>query len=317
MAAEAVGDAQPRVLLHSWSLARGLLSGQLSCPELVAEAAIAGFDGVEWLDRLLPSFDPGLLLELGQTQRQAGLGQGAYSLCLELGVSPGRLAEQVDRAKAVLGLLPRLGVGAVRVSLGGGGRLSVSRLLSLTEALRGRRDRDASPLSPLSRAVYRLLLSTPGPRPKPAPAPADPLALQSAAWVLQPLARQARDLGLLLGVENHWGLTARPGDLLRLVDLTGEGLGVCLDLGNLAAGQDPADVFERLAPAAVHVHFKTHAGDPESEAQSGGYSGAMAALAAAGYSGAFAAEHQGPGDGLAGARAGADLCRRLWAQAAR
>lgn len=305
-----------RVLLHTWSLARPLLGGRLSCLELTAEAAMAGFDGVEWLDRLLPSYDPGFLLELGQSQRQAGLGPAAYSMSLEMGASPARLAEQVDRAKAVLGLLPRLRVAAVRVCLGGGGRLSVSGALYLSESLRGRRAREAAPLSPLSRAVYRLL-TRPGPlRPGRPPAPAEPMALQSAAWALQPLARQARDLGLSLGVENHRGLAARPEDLLSLLDAAGEGLGVCLDLGNLQEGIDRAGAFDLLAPAAVHVHFKTSAVDPAREAEAGGYAGAMAALARAGYGGAFAAEYQGAGDGLSGARAGAALCRRLWEEAA-
>jgi hypothetical protein len=45
------------------------------------------------------------------------------------------------------------------------------------------------------------------------------LELQSAAWLLLPLARQAQALDLTLCLENHWGLTSHPEDLASLVVL--------------------------------------------------------------------------------------------------
>ena len=307
-----------KTLLHAWSVGREILSGSIKAHELPALAAEHGFDGVEWLDRLLPSYDAGDWQALGRAQERAGLKVSALSLCLEVCASPSQVAEQVDRAKAILGMCPILSVKTVRVSVGGGGWKSLNRLLLNLERLRSKSARDLSPLGPLSRAFYRLTagrmrgFSAANHR---QPPDADPWLLQSAAWALQPLARQARELGLNLALENHFGLTSRAQDLLEIVEKTQDGggpLGVCLDTGNFSNGQEPPEIVENLAPLVSHVHFKTYQEDPAADAERLGCAAQMAALKHAGYAGLFSVEYQGQGEGLAGAAAGADLLRGLW-----
>ena len=55
-----------RLLLHAWSLRRPLLGGKLKASDLPGLAVELGLQGVEWLDRLLPSYDPGDWSELGR-----------------------------------------------------------------------------------------------------------------------------------------------------------------------------------------------------------------------------------------------------------
>ena len=307
-----------KTLLHAWSLGPELLSGSIKASELPGLAAAHGFDGVEWLDRLLPSYKAEDWRALGRAQEQASLEVSALSLCLEVHAPPGRIAEQVDRAKAVLSMCPYLSVKAVRVSVGGGEATSLSRLLLNLERLRSKSDRDDTPLGPLSLLFYRLAVGKmrgPGGASHHQPAEADPRLLQSAAWALQPLARQARDLGITLALENHFGLTGRIQDLLEIVEKTREGggpLGVCLDTGNFCEGQNPKDTVKNLAPLVTHVHFKSFRKDPAEDARRLEYAAQMAALKQAGYQGLFSVEYQGKGDGLAGAAAGADLLRGLW-----
>lgn len=307
-----------KILLHAWSVGRELLRGSIKARELPALAAKHGFAGVEWLDRLLPSYQTGDWQALGQEQKKAGLAVAALSLNLEMGATPSQMAEQVDRAKALLGMCPVLAIKTVRVAVGGGGRTSLNRLLLSLEQLRSRDQRGKYPLGPLSRAFYRMVAGRlRGPwAPKNGPVPkADPWLLQSAAWALQPLARQAADLGLALALENHFGLTSRSQDILEIVEKTREGggpLGVCLDTGNFNQSQDPPEIVQSLAPMVNHVHFKTYQNDPKEEARRLGYADQIKALKQAGYDGMFSVEYQGRGHGLAGAAAGAELLRGLW-----
>jgi sugar phosphate isomerase/epimerase len=301
-----------QVLLHAWSLGASLLSGKVRVHQLPGLAIAAGFEGVEWLDRLLPSYEPRHWEKLQQAQQEAGAISAALSLSLELNAPPTLVAEQVDRAKRLLGQCRLLNVQTVRVSVGGGGQASLSRVLVHLERLRSSQGREQIPLGRLSRWVYRLAFQAANKHGHKLPPPAGDAILQSAAWALQPLARQAQELGLRLGVENHFGLTSHPEDILKLIELTGQGLGVCLDLGNFCDGQDVKAACRTLAPFAVHVHFKTLQPRPQIKDSGIDYAACLKALHNAGYSGAFSAEYQGRGDGMAGAKAGADLLRRLW-----
>ena len=314
-----------KILLHVWSLSRQLLSRRLTSAQLPALAAQAGFDGLEWLDRLLPSLRPEDWRELGQSQRQAGLGPGGLSLGMELKAPPARVAEQVDRAKRLLSQCRDLEASVVRLGIGGG-QASLGRLLFTLESLRPQAARGLTPLGLSARLAYRLWLGAgrPGLAPRAAlPPRVDPMLLQSAAWALQPLARLAQDLGLVLGLENHFGLTTHAQDMLELVKLVwlaglegregrGTRLGVCLDLGNFHRQIDVNAAVDLLAPHVVHVHFKTNHPDPRPEADRKDYAGLLTRLAREGYSGAFSVEYQGPGDGMAGARAAAALLREIW-----
>jgi sugar phosphate isomerase/epimerase len=313
------------ILLHAWSLAKPLLSGRFESGQLPALAAQSGFEGLEWLDRLLPSWEPSAWRELGQAQARAGLGTGALSICLELQAPKPLVAQQVDLAKQLLSQCADLGVKVVRVGIGGRGA-SLGRLFLALERGRGPQARQQRPLGPLARWAYALWLRAGRPGradTRALPPRASAGELQSAAWALQPLARLAQDLGLVLALENHFGLTSHAEDMLLLKELVwraglegraGQGapLGICLDLGNFHPASDRRAAVELLAPSVVHVHFKTSRPDPRQEASRWDYAGLLRVLAGAGYAGAFSVEYEGPGDGLAGARAAADLLNSLW-----
>lgn len=315
-----------RLLLHAWSLRRRLLAGKLQATDLSGLAREMGLQGVEWLDRLLPSYDAQDWSELGRLSREAGLGPGALSLSLPLEVGPVRLAEQVDRAKRLLGQAPLLGARVVRIGLGGGPRRWPSQVMRRLEGLRSREKREARPLGGLTRLAWRaqgLVAGGGAAAGAELPPRAPELALQSAAWLLLPLARQAGELGLGLCVENHWGLTSHPQDLAALVDLVwqaglesreGQGatLGVCLDLGNWPARVSPAEAARLLAPKVSHVHVKLLSPRPEATAQPRDLAAQLEALRTAGYAGDFSLEYEGPPPVRAGLAAGARLTRQLW-----
>lgn len=311
------------LLLHAWSLRREFLAKKLAPAALPALAAAEGFDGVEWLDRLLPSYARQDWQALGRASAAAGLGPGALSISLPLAAPAAILAEHLDRAKRMLGQCADLGAETVRISLGGGPRPGRGRVLGMLESLRPAADRAARPLGGLVRLAHVLKVRLERGRPSAGPLPprAQPLALQRAAWALQPLARQAGDLGLKLNLENHWGLTTHPEDLLALIDLAwqtgleardglGAPLGVCLDTGNWHPQVDPATAAELLAAKTGQVHFKLYG--PDESGLPRGLAGQLVALKAAGFAGPFSLEYEGAGEGLAGVRAGAKLFWQVW-----
>jgi sugar phosphate isomerase/epimerase len=72
----------------------------------------------------------------------------------------------------------------------------------------------------------------------------------------------AEKAGVMLALENHWGLTTRPENLLRIVRaIHSPWLGINLDTGNFAS--DPYAGLEVLAPHAVIVQAKTYYGGGE------------------------------------------------------
>lgn len=67
--------------------------------------------------------------------------------------------------------------------------------------------------------------------------------------------------GVVLVLENHWGLTGTPEGVLRIVEETGSPwLKVVLDTGNFVHLPDQYAAMARLLPHLALVHAKTYAG---------------------------------------------------------
>lgn len=81
-------------------------------------------------------------------------------------------------------------------------------------------------------------------------------------WVIDGLTaclKAAERCGVVMGLENHWGLGRTPEGVLKIVDaIDSPWLRVTLDTGNFL--EDPYDRLEKLAPKAVLVQAKTYYG---------------------------------------------------------
>jgi sugar phosphate isomerase/epimerase len=72
----------------------------------------------------------------------------------------------------------------------------------------------------------------------------------------------AEKAGVMLALENHWGLTTKPETLLRIYQaVRSPWLGINLDTGNFPG--EPYAGIELLAPHAVIVQAKTYYGGGE------------------------------------------------------
>jgi sugar phosphate isomerase/epimerase len=85
---------------------------------------------------------------------------------------------------------------------------------------------------------------------------------QGFAWVQEGLEKclpTAEKCGVVLGLENHWGLGRTAGGVLRLInDINSPWLRATLDTGNFLENQYVQ--YEQLAPEAVFVQAKTYFG---------------------------------------------------------
>ena len=72
----------------------------------------------------------------------------------------------------------------------------------------------------------------------------------------------AEQAGVVLALENHWGLTRTPEGLLQIVNsIDSPLLGVLMDTGNFL--EDPYEKLEEIAPQTVFVQAKTYYGGGE------------------------------------------------------
>lgn len=81
-------------------------------------------------------------------------------------------------------------------------------------------------------------------------------------WVIdsfEKLVPEAEKRGVIMGLENHWGLGRTPEGVLKIVDaIKSPWLQVTLDTGNFL--EDPYDRLKMLAPKAVLLQAKTYFG---------------------------------------------------------
>lgn len=199
--------------------------------ECIRLAAEMGFDGVEILEVQMQRKDNAALQSLKRQAMVAGLklcGLSAHQGFL----SPDETVRNENIAKTIASIerAYAMGIPTVRINTGRWGtskdfdELMANR--GIEPPLPGYRDEDGLP------------------------------------WVIDSIEKclpAAEKCGVVLGLENHWGLARTAEGLLRIHDaVDSPWLGVTLDTGNFL--EDPYPQLEQLAPKTVHVHAKTYYG---------------------------------------------------------
>jgi sugar phosphate isomerase/epimerase len=106
---------------------------------------------------------------------------------------------------------------------------------------------------------------------------------------------KAAECGVLLALENHWGLTGTPEGLLRIVKaINSPWLGVLMDTGNFL--ENPYSKLEAIAPKTVLVHAKTYFGGGEWYSLDLDYRRVASILAKVNYNGYVTLEFEGKAD---------------------
>jgi L-ribulose-5-phosphate 3-epimerase len=114
-------------------------------------------------------------------------------------------------------------------------------------------------------------------------------------WCIEGIERclpKAEACGVLLALENHWGLARTPEGLLRIVNaIDSPWLGVLMDTGNFL--EDPYPKLEMIAPQTVFVQAKTYYGGGEWYTLDLDYRKIAGMLAAVNFRGYVALEFEG------------------------
>lgn len=197
----------------------------------IDHAARMGFDGLEILMRQLASTERGELMKIKRRAFLAGLPLMGYSTHQGfLSPDPEKRAAQVKHTTDCLEQAYQLGIPTMRVNSGTWG---TSKSFDELMANRGMEK------------------------------PVDGHTEEDAyGWVIeayQKLAAEAAQRGVVMGLENHWGLGRTPEGVKRVVDaVDSPWLRVTLDTGNFL--EDPYDRLRELAPDTVLLQAKTYFG---------------------------------------------------------
>jgi len=117
-------------------------------------------------------------------------------------------------------------------------------------------------------------------------------------WCIESIEKclpKAAECGVILALENHWGLTRTPEGVLRILNaIPSPWLGALMDTGNFM--EEPYDKLVRIAPKAVYVHAKTYFGGGEWYTLDLDYRRIARILAEANYGGYVSLEFEGKAD---------------------
>jgi len=103
---------------------------------------------------------------------------------------------------------------------------------------------------------------------------------------------KAAECGVVLALENHWGLTRTPEGLLRVLNaISSPWLGGLMDTGNFL--EDPYDKLKLIAPKTVYVQAKTYYGGGEWYTLDLDYKRIAKILSDANYTGYVSLEFEG------------------------
>jgi sugar phosphate isomerase/epimerase len=202
--------------------------------KVIEDAARLGFDGVEILHRQMRDETAAYVNELKQLAFRHSMALPMLSIHQDF-VSPSaeERDKHIDHTKRCIALAARLGIPAIRLN---SGRWKTIKSFDDLMKVKG----NEPPLEGYG--------------------PADALG-----WCVDSIKKclpAAEEAGVMLALENHWGLTTQP-EVLRQIHkaVNSPWLGINLDTGNFPG--DPYAGIEMLAPHASIVQAKTYYGGGE------------------------------------------------------
>ena len=231
---------------------------------VIEDAARLGFDGVELLHRQMDGESPEYVNRLKQAAFRRGLAMPMLSIHQDF-VSPDPKERQaaIDHTRRCLELAARLGIPAVRLNSG-----RWKTIKSFDDLMKVKGEEPPLPGYTLDDAF---------------------------GWCIESIRACLPDAerhGVVLALENHWGLTTDVEHLLHIHGaVASPWLGINLDTGNFPG--DPYAGIERLAPHATIVQAKTYYGGGEWYTLDLDYARIARILQKAGFSGWVSLEMEG------------------------
>ena len=235
--------------------------------KVIEDAGRLGFDGVEILHRQMGDESPAYVNTLKQAAFRNGLALPMLSIHQDfISDKPEERGEAVKHTIRCIELAERLGIPSIRLN---SGRWNTIPSFDDLMKVKG----DEPPIKGFT----------------------DEDAFKWCIEGIQGCLPAAEKAGVLLALENHWGLTTKTENLLRIYkSVNSPWLGINLDTGNFAV--DPYPEIEKLAPHASIVQAKTYYGGGEWYTLDLDYKRIAKTLRSAGFKGWVSLEMEGQED---------------------
>jgi len=244
-------------------------------------AAKTGFDGVEILQVQMEDFSPAALQKIKRHAFLAGIDLMGLSTHQDF-VDPSERVRRrnVEQTICYLEQAYALGIPTIRINTGGWGtRKNFDDLMAhrgIEEVLPGHTEEEGF------------------------------------EWVIQSMEQLvpiAEKCGVVLGLENHWGLGLTPEGVLRVVEaVNSPWLQVTLDTGNFL--EDPYDRLAKLAPKTVLLQAKTYYGGGRWYTLDLDYARIATLMKKVNYRGYISLEFEGKADPLSAVPKSLELLRK-------
>lgn len=248
--------------------------------KVIDQAAKLGLDGIDVLHRQMEGEDNAYLQKL---KKHAFL-NGIAMTCLSIHqgfVSPDKavLKEHIDHTNHCIELAYKMGIPCMRLNTGRWGTIK-----SFDDFM-------------AKRGIE--------------PAIAGYTEDEAFKWCIdsiQQCMKKAEECGILLALENHWGLGSTPEGMLRIKDaVDSPWLGLLMDTGNFL--ENPYDKLEKIAPQTSFVQAKTYYGGGEWYSLDLDYKRIIDILKRVNYQGYISIEFEGKEDPKSGVQKSVDLLR--------
>jgi len=232
--------------------------------KVIDHAAVLGFDGVEILHRQMTDETLAYVNALKKAAFRNGLALPMLSIHQDfVHPDPAERQKHIDHTKHCIELAAQLGIPCVRLNSG--------RWKTIES--------------------FDDLMKVKGDEP-PLPGHTQDEAFDWCIQSIEACLPAAEKAGVMLALENHWGLTTRPENLLRIYRaMKSPWLGINLDTGNFPG--DPYAGLEQLAKDAVIVQAKTYYGGGKWYTLDLDYPRIAGILRKAGYQGWVSLEMEG------------------------
>lgn len=261
-----------------WGFRRDDLRDVGKCIDLAAKM---GFDGVEILQMQMEDFSPAALQKIKRRAFMAGIDLMGFSTHQDF-VDPDWLVRRrnVEQTICYIEQAYALGIPTLRINTG---RWGTSKNFDALMANRG--------IEPVL---------------------AGHTEEEGFAWVIEAMKQlvpAAEKCGVVLGLENHWGLGLTPEGVMKIVNaVDSPWLQVTLDTGNFL--EDPYARLEQLAPHTVLLQAKTYFGEGRWYTLDLDYERIAAIMKKANYRGYVSLEFEGKEDPMTAVPKSLELLRK-------
>ncbi len=249
--------------------------------KVIDEAAKMGLDGIDVLHRQMDGEDNAYLQKL----KKHAFVNGIAMTCLSIHqgfVSPDKavLKEHIDHTNHCIELAYKMGIPCMRLNTGRWGTIK-----SFDDFM-------------AKRGIE--------------PAIAGYTEDEAFKWCIdsiQQCIKKAEECGILLALENHWGLGSTPEGMLRIKNaVDSPWLGLLMDTGNFL--ENPYDKLEKIASQTNFVQAKTYYGGGEWYSLDLDYKRIVDILKKVNYQGYISIEFEGKEDPKTGVQKSVDLLRK-------